>query len=147
PLAAAERERILRELYRPYRVRAFDAVAAAIARGDRVVHVSAHSFTPVFNGVRRRAEVALLYDPARRLEKTFCDAWLAALKAELATYAMRRNSPYRGVDDGLTTALRRVHPARDYIGIEVEVNQRFVQTRDFEVIAAALVATLGPLLA
>jgi predicted N-formylglutamate amidohydrolase len=146
-LPAAERERILRDLYRPYRAHAFDAIAAAIARGDRVVHVSAHSFTPIWNGVRRGVDVALLYDPSRRSEKALCDAWLAALKAELPTYALRRNSPYRGVADGLTTALRREHPPQDYIGIEVEVNQRFAKTRDFEVIVAALVSTLRPLLA
>jgi predicted N-formylglutamate amidohydrolase len=144
-LPAAERELILRDFYRPYRTRAVDFVAASIARCDRVVHVSAHSFTPVLHGERRRADVALLYDPSRRPEKAFCDAWLAGLKLALPTFAVRRNSPYRGIADGLTTVLRRAHAAHDYIGIEVEVNQRFVETRDFAVIAAALVATLRPL--
>jgi predicted N-formylglutamate amidohydrolase len=44
------------------------------------------------------------------------------LRPELTVH---RNAPYRGVADGHTTALRRVCPAQRYIGIELEVNQRF----------------------
>ena len=118
-LPEVERERILEQFYRPYRDRVERLVAAAIARG-RVVHLSAHSFVPVLNGVTRRADVALLYDPARKPEKAFCDSWIAELKAELPTLTLRRNYPYRGSADGLTTALRRRHAATDYIGVEIE---------------------------
>jgi hypothetical protein len=38
---------------------------------------------------------------------------------------VRRNYPYRGWSDGLTTALRRRFAERAYVGIELEVNQRF----------------------
>ena len=38
----------------------------------------------------------------------------------------RRNYPYRGRADGFVTALRLRHAARDYAGIELEVNQRHV---------------------
>src|SRR5580700_9651946 len=38
PAPVAERERMLREHYRPYRARVEHLVAAAIARGRRVVH-------------------------------------------------------------------------------------------------------------
>jgi hypothetical protein len=37
---------------------------------------------------------------------------------------LRRNYPYRGQSDGLTTALRRQFGAR-YLGIELEINQRW----------------------
>ena len=42
---------------------------------------------------------------------------------------LRRNYPYRGRSDGLTAALRRRHPDAAYVGIELEVNQRFVERR------------------
>ena len=39
---------------------------------------------------------------------------------------MRRNDPYRGASDGLTTRLRARFPAGRYRGIELEVNQRLL---------------------
>ena len=36
---------------------------------------------------------------------------------------MRRNAPYRGDTDGLTTALRRELPEGRYLGLELELNQ------------------------
>lgn len=140
-LPDAERERIIEQFYRPYRDRVERLVATAIARG-RAVHISAHSFVPVLNGERRRADVALLYDPARKPEKAFCDRWIADLKAELPALTLRRNSPYRGSADGLTTTLRRRHPAKDYIGVEIEVNQRLLESGEFAAVKEALIRTL-----
>jgi len=143
-LPDAERERIFEEFYRPYRSRVERWVDDAVARG-RVVHVSAHSFTPVLNGVTRRADLALLYDPSRKPEKAFCDRWITDLKAELPSLALRRNSPYRGSADGLTTTLRRRHAAKDYIGVEIEVNQRLLGSGDFAAVERALAGTLKAL--
>lgn len=39
---------------------------------------------------------------------------------------LRRNHPYRGRGDGLTAWLRQHHPDAAYVGIELELNQRFV---------------------
>ena len=39
---------------------------------------------------------------------------------------MRRNYPYRGSSDGLTTTLRGLFADPDYLGIEIEVNQALV---------------------
>jgi len=144
-LPAAERERILDEVYRPYRNRIEQFVDGAVARG-RVVHLSAHSFVPVLNGQRRRADVGLLYDPSRRPEKAFCDAWHDALKTALPDFAVRRNSPYRGTADGLTTALRRRHAANDYIGVEIEMNQRLLASGDFDAVVRALIDTVKALI-
>jgi predicted N-formylglutamate amidohydrolase len=140
-LPEVERERILEQFYRPYRDNVERLVGAAIARG-RVVHLSAHSFVPVLNGEIRRADVALLYDPSRKPEKAFCDRWLADLKRELPTLALRRNSPYRGSADGQTTTLRRRHAANDYIGVEIEVNQRLLESGEFDAVRRALTRTL-----
>jgi predicted N-formylglutamate amidohydrolase len=96
-----------------------------IARGERVVHVAVHSFTPVLAGQRRRADIGLLYDPARRWEGQIVTRWQRALQRELPRLTVLRNSPYRGTSDGLPTAMRRIHPAAAYAGIELEVNQRW----------------------
>ena len=49
---------------------------------------------------------------------------LAQLAPELR---LRRNYPYQGRGDGLTALLRKRHPDAAYVGIELEVNQRFVE--------------------
>jgi len=86
--------------------------------------VSSHSFTPVLDGEVRRADIGLLYDPRRSSEVDFCRAWQSELRSGAPPLAVRRNFPYRGYDDGLTTYLRRHYPDGVYCGVELEVNQK-----------------------
>ena len=123
---AALRREIVERCYRPYRARAEAAVAAVVARGGRVIHVSSHSFTPVLDGAVRNADVGLLYDPARPGEVALCRAWQRALASHVPTLRVRRNYPYRGVSDGLCAWLRRRFPPGAYVGVELEINQKHV---------------------
>jgi predicted N-formylglutamate amidohydrolase len=118
------KETIITRYYLPYRTRVEQHVGAAIAAGGRVVHLSSHTFTPVLDGVVRNADVGLLYDPRRWLERDFCERWGGLLAQRIAPLRVRRNYPYRGYDDGLTTALRRRFPSGRYLGVEIEVNQK-----------------------
>ena len=135
---------MLERYYQPYRVWLETHVREAIARGERVLHVSAHSFTPQLHGVVRRADVGLLYDPRRALELRFCRAWQQAIEAASPGIRVRRNYPYRGYDDGLTTYLRTLFPAGRYAGIEIEVNQKFRlgDARAWRAVRTVLVTTL-----
>jgi len=126
-LPAAERARIVAERWAPHRARVEDAVAAAAAGGALAVHVACHSFTPVLDGVVRHTDVGLLYDPRRPHEAALAGAWQAALRAAVPGLRVRRNHPYRGVADGLTTSLRRCHPGVRYAGLELEVSQALVR--------------------
>lgn len=121
-LDQAAREEILARYYHPHRNRIETWVAAQIAAGDSVVHLSLHTFTPDWNGQPRNADIGLLYDPGRRWEAILCDRWHAALAALRPNLRIRRNYPYLGKADGLTTHLRQCHGDR-YAGIELEVNQ------------------------
>lgn len=115
---------ILARHYLPYRERVERLVTAAMAEGGRLVHLSSHSFTPVLDGEVRRADIGLLYDPARPGEAELAQRWQAVLRA--AGLVVRRNYPYRGTSDGLTAYLRRRFAAPDYLGLELEVNQHLV---------------------
>jgi predicted N-formylglutamate amidohydrolase len=84
-----------------------------------------HSFTPVFDGAPRRADVGLLYDPRRAAERQWCGRWREALLGRRPELIVRRNDPYRGGADGLVTHLRRRFDADRYVGVELEVNQKF----------------------
>lgn len=125
-LPTDERRRLLRRHYFPYREWIETQVSGAVGSGGAVVHVSSHSFTPRLNGIVRRADIGLLYDPARLTERELCRDWQRALEAADGDLVVRRNYPYRGTGDGLTTHLRRLHPDPAYAGIEIEMNQRYV---------------------
>jgi predicted N-formylglutamate amidohydrolase len=125
PLPREERQRILERWWRPHRQAVERAVAAATRRG-RVVHVAVHSFTPVLDGEVRRAEIGLLYDSRRKREAALCRRWATLLRRIAPELRVRRNYPYRGDSDGLSTALRRRHGESRYLGIELEINQALV---------------------
>jgi len=150
PLPRAKRREILDAYYFPHREAVTRAVAERIAAGDRVLHLASHSFTPSLGGVVRRCDVGLLYDPGRPAEKAFCLDFLHELAGLDRTLLLRRNAPYRGVADGLVTALRKRFGER-YLGVELEVNQRFARegaaplARLNSLLVAALTRALGRL--
>ena len=123
-LSAAEREKLLRRYYHPYRQAVAARVAAAAATG-RAVHLSIHSFTPVFAGEKRRVDIGLLFDPRRFAESAYCRRLQQELRKRSPQLRVRRNHPYRGTADSLVTALRRRHGEERYLGIEIEINQRY----------------------
>jgi predicted N-formylglutamate amidohydrolase len=125
-LPASDRRTLLERYHAPHREAVAADVAALGARSRTVIHLAVHSFTPVLEGRVRRADVALLYDPARPAERALAEAWTRSLKRRLPDLAVRRNQPYRGASDGLTTWLRRGHEDGRYLGIEIEVNQRLL---------------------
>jgi predicted N-formylglutamate amidohydrolase len=125
-LTPAARRSILEHHYLPYRHRVENHIRREVSAGHRVVHVSAHSFTPVLDGQVRDADVGLLYDPARPGEAELARRWQAVLKASTPGLRVRRNYPYTGTSDGFTAYLRRHFRPADYVGIELEVNQKHV---------------------
>lgn len=129
-LSPEDRERLLGEHYHPYRQRVEQAVGqavvAAASSGQSVLHISVHSFTPLWNGTLRAVDVGLLYDPRRAAERAFSAAWKQAIEREQPGLRVRLNYPYRGIADGLTTHLRRRFDSAHYLGIELEVNQAIV---------------------
>ena len=123
---AEVRQWILKRHYRPYRAQAERLVRQTIAHRGLVIHLSSHSFTPKLDGKVRHADIGLLYDPSRPGEADLCARWKAALESCARDLIVRRNYPYAGKCDGLTTYFRRRLPPRAYVGIELEVNQKHV---------------------
>ena len=134
------REQILRKYYLPYRQILEQQFLDTIAAGDTVLHLSIHSFTPVLAGQVRHADIGLLYDPARKSEKSFCRSLQASLQ-QSSDYVIRSNYPYRGNADGITTWLRNRLSPKAYIGIEIEINQKLLG-KDSKHIGTILVETL-----
>ena len=123
---AETRAQIVDKHYRPYRVQVERLVRQAVARGHRVIHISSHSFTAELDGKVRGTDVGLLYHPGRRREAEVCARWKETLAAVAPELRVRRNYPYAGKADGLTSHLRVRFAQSDYVGIELEVNQDIV---------------------
>lgn len=124
-LSKKERHRLLERYYFPYRQEVTERIEATITAGKAVCHISLHSFTPELNGEIRKTDIGLLYDPRRVLEKRFCRLWQNELAERQERFRVRCNYPYRGVADALVTTLRRRFPASVYLGLELEVNQKW----------------------
>jgi predicted N-formylglutamate amidohydrolase len=124
--SAETRAQIVERYYRPYREQVERLVGQAVSRGHRVIHISSHSFTAELDGRVRGADVGLLYHPGRRGEAEVCARWKESLAAIGPELRVRRNYPYEGKGDGLTSRLRLRFAQCDYVGIELEVNQGIV---------------------
>jgi predicted N-formylglutamate amidohydrolase len=147
--APEERAQMIADHYRPYREAAEHLVNKAVRRGQRVIHISSHSFTPELDGQVRTADVGLLYDPTRPGEVAMSARWKTALQALAPALRIRRNYPYAGKYDGFTSYLRTRFGPDAYIGIEVEINQAIVlgPPRHWLALRAQLIESLRTTLA
>lgn len=118
-----EKEALIKEIYLPYRKQVERKIAAS---SKPLLHLSIHSFTPVFHGQVRQVEIGLLFDPARKSEAHFCMQLKDKLQQHQADLNVQFNQPYLGTDDGFTTHLRSLYPDDQYLGIEIEINQKFL---------------------
>lgn len=125
-LTSKEKDHILAEYYFPYRISAEKKIKQYIQKGEKVLHFSVHTFTPELDGKQRNADVGLLFDPERVEEKIFCKEFKKQLLEKKPELVVKFNYPYLGIDDGFTTYLRKIFP-ENYYGIELEVNQKFVE--------------------
>ncbi len=146
-LEAAEKNFILALYYWPHRNAIESQILSHIQQGRSVLHLAVHSFTPKLDGMVRNAEIGLLYDPSRPSEKTWANGLAREIQERLADLRLRRNYPYLGTSDGLTTWLRKHYDANEYAGIEIEVNQSlFKKSRATQGLQRALVQSVESLL-
>jgi predicted N-formylglutamate amidohydrolase len=140
-LPQREREEILDQYYFPYR----HSIESAVANSGRAHHVSVHTFTPTWQGVERKVDIGLLFDPDRPSEVALCENLLLQLQVRLPAMKIIFNEPYKGIEDGLTTHLRTLFPDDDYAGIEIEISQKYNNERQRTAISGALTGALKEL--
>jgi predicted N-formylglutamate amidohydrolase len=115
-IAAAERERRIREFYHPYH----DAIDAVLARRRGAFLLSVHSFTPVLRGRERRFDVGVLFDAYAAEAHTLGEA----LTRE--GLRVRYNEPYSGLD-GLIFSARQHGAAHGIRYLEIEINNALIR--------------------
>jgi predicted N-formylglutamate amidohydrolase len=106
-LLPEQKEKLYREIYKPYRNQLQGTIEAS---KKPVLHLSIHSFTPIWSGVERKVDIGILFDPDNKSEAEFSHQFKDALEKHLPDLKIRFNEPYRGTDDGITTWLRNLYP-------------------------------------
>lgn len=128
-----EKKQILETYYFPHRNEVESKIATEIAKGKKVIHFAIHTFTPAMDGEVRKAEIGILFDPKRPLEKTYANNLKELLSTINPQLKVIYNSPYPGTNDGFPTYLRKVFDKEMYAGFEIEVNQKFFLNGDPDV--------------
>lgn len=123
-----EKEEVVSRYYLPHRQKVEKVISGLVDKDITVLHLAIHTFTPEMDGITRDADIGLLFDPARPREKEFCEEWRRRINRECPELHVRMNYPYKGTMDGFTTYLRGELPEEQYWGIELEVNQKFVES-------------------
>ncbi|WP_165732437.1 N-formylglutamate amidohydrolase [Polaribacter sp. 20A6] len=123
-LSFIEKEHLIKSYYEVYRNRVENKIKALITKEKKVIHLSIHSFTPILNDDVRNCDIGLLYDSSNPHEKNIAIQLKASLYTINPKWNVRFNYPYLGKADGFTTYLRKAF-SKKYVGIEVELNQKF----------------------
>jgi predicted N-formylglutamate amidohydrolase len=121
-LPDSEKEKLVTEHYLPYRNNLQRLIEDAV---KPVLHLSIHSFTPIWNGIERSVDIGILFDAARNSEAMYSHRLKKELEKNLPNLVIKYNEPYKGTDDGITKWLRGFYQDASYSGIELEVNQKY----------------------
>ena len=142
----SEQKRVLINMYKDYRESVIRFIRNSIKRNSTAIHLSIHTFVPVLDGVVRNNDIGILFDPKKQNEKLLASRWKYILKNIEPAYKVRFNYPYLGISDGFTTYLRKLF-AYNYLGIELEVNQKHVKNnRIHEKIKERIIQSIGNLI-
>lgn len=115
-LSADQRQMRIDHYYRPFEKQLTTQLAA---HPCPPVLVTMHSFTPVYNGIRRELEIGILHDDDSRL----ADAML-----NVATgFDIRRNEPY-GPADGVTHTLRQHGVDHGRLNVMIEIRNDLIES-------------------
>ncbi|WP_435413973.1 N-formylglutamate amidohydrolase [Polaribacter aestuariivivens] len=129
-LSKTEKEHLILN-YKIYRSSVETEIRKSIDNNETVLHLSVHSFTPIFHSIKRNCDIGLLYDSKKRAEKEFCQQFKREILSIDTSVNVRYNYPYLGKADGFTTYLRKQFPT-NYIGVELEINQQFSKNNKME---------------
>ncbi|WP_341367540.1 N-formylglutamate amidohydrolase [Yoonia sp. BS5-3] len=114
-LSDASRQARVSQYYEPFR----KTLSGEIARKDKAVIVTIHSFTPIYHGAKRDVEIGILHDTDQR----FADVLLDVADG----FNVQRNAPY-GPEDGVTHTLRLHAISHGHLNVMIEIRNDLIQT-------------------
>lgn len=129
-LPAQDKIQIIDQFYLPYRDTLNQIIGKNIDSTNKLLHLSIHTFTPIWEGEERKVDIGILFDPERKEESLFAEKLKKAIHEQNMNLRVCFNEPYEGVSDGITTFFRSKYPTENYLGIELELNQKYVLAED-----------------
>lgn len=132
-ITGREREGRLQLCYHPYH-QAIDGLLKDYAKAQLLLSV--HTFTPVYEGTRRRVGVGVLYESDPHVARHVYESLLAL------PIPVRLNEPYSGKDGFMYSASLHAGKAKCE-ALEIEVRQDLLEKADFR---DHLLQLLGPAL-
>ena len=121
-LSEESKQDLLKKHYLPYRQKVEKKISSLLSKKNSVLHFSIHSFTPVLNEKKRKADIGILFDPARKNETILAKELKKYIKGLSPDLNVRFNYPYLGISDGFVPYLRKRF-GKSYVGLEIEFNQ------------------------
>ena len=125
-LSSDERTQLTEQYYKPYRLQVIDRINEMIKSNSQVLHISVHSFQSSDTN-NEDVVLGLLYDPSRHGEKEVIRVWRNIMMNQLTPLRVRLNYPYKNRPQSFTAFLKRHYPECDYLGVELELNQRYIK--------------------
>lgn len=121
------RNRLIDRYHRPFREGVRDCLRSGLAplqRGDRLLHLSVHSFTPRLRGITRPCELGIMYDPRCSEEAQLAEQWRRHFGELDPRLRVRLNYPYVGKSIYFQPHLRAHLRDRRYLALQIEVSQK-----------------------
>lgn len=138
-----DQEELKNKYYFPYRNEVELKISDFINNGEPVLHLSIHTFTPSLNGIERLVDIGILCDEQKQLELELSNQLVDKLSSMLPDMLIMINMPYNGADDGFTTYLRTKFDQKDYLGLELEINQKYINSEYWPILKKALLHSLN----
>lgn len=112
-------------IHDPFHAAVTQVIDDKIASGTPPAVVTIHSFTPVYNGVRRTLDLGFLYHAD---DRALADAALEA-ETRAGRHVARLNEPY-DASDGVTYSLARHGVSRGLPALMIEIRNDLIDTPD-----------------
>lgn len=147
-LPAKEKEDIFKNIYQKYRRPVENKIRKEIKAGKIVFHLVVHSFSPkVYQRRLPSPDVGLIFYPRDKKGRELCCRWQKILNKLDPNLVVRLNDPFCGNIDCFTDHLR-YYFKKNYIGVEIEINQSFpiYRKKEWQKMQAVIVESLKILL-
>ena len=116
-----QKNELILKYHKPHWEKVENMITEKIQKGCVVIHIGIHSFTPILFDEIRNAEIGILYHSNNKSESRLAKSWQKHMR-KLSNIRIRRNYPYNGKMDGLSTGMRKKFSSDKYLGFEIEVN-------------------------
>lgn len=124
-ISQTELDRLISD-YSKYRYKISKEVETALAKGQRLLVISVHSFTPIFKGKTRSTEIGILY--RNQIEKEVLLAQNIKSNLSNTNFKIHFNRPYRGNTDCFLNDLLDQYVDNERVnGLFLEFNQKLLK--------------------